>query len=197
MNTRMSLAILLAAVAASASAQTFTFGKQKPEQQLATVESKTSIETFVGTTSTLAGTVNINVKKKTVSGFITVDGTTIKTKLPLRDEHMQGEQWLDTKKQPLLKFTIKSAKLVSGDNYTVNGEFSMRGQSKPVTVPVTAKLIKANAVTAKAGFKGDVLHFDTTFPIKLSDYGIVISGPAAGKVSNEVTIHVSAFGTTK
>jgi len=193
-------ATLLAASFAAAQApstQTFTFGKAKPAQQLATVESSTSLETFTGKTSTLSGKVTVNRAKKKVQGSIEVDARTIQTGIPLRDEHMRGEQWLDTNKQPLLKFTIKDVKKVSGDDFKVTGEFSMRGVSKSVTADVKAKYIPAGAATKKAGFQGDVLHVDAKFSIKLSDYGITISGPATGKVADEVTIQLSAFGTTK
>ena len=54
-----------------------------------------------------------------------------------------------------------------------------------------------SAATKKAGFAGDVLHIDAQFRVTLADYGIVISGPATGKVADTVNIRITAFGTTK
>ena len=181
----------------TASAQTFIFGKAKSGQQLATVESVTSMETFTGKTSKVSGILKLDQVKRKVAGFLEIDPATLETGIGMRDEHLREPEWLNTAKYPKIRFTVKSIKQLSKDEYQVKGDFALRGVTKAVTATVNARYLKAGAATKKAGFAGDVLHIDARLQIALSDYGIQISGPAQGKVADNVNIRFVAFGTTK
>jgi polyisoprenoid-binding protein YceI len=189
--------LAVALMVSTASAQTFTFGKAKSAQQLATVESVTAVETFTGKTSKVGGIVKLDQTKRKVSGFLEIDPASLETGIGMRDEHLREPEWLDTARYPKIRFTVKSVKQLSQDDYQVKGDFSMRGVTKAVTAIVNARYLKASAATKKAGFAGDVLHIDAHLQVALSDYGIQISGPALGKVANTVNIRFIAFGTTK
>jgi polyisoprenoid-binding protein YceI len=179
-----------------APAQTFTFGKSKIGQPLATVESVTAVEIFTGKTSKVGGVLKVDQTKRKVEGYLEIDPATLETGISLRDEHLREAEWLNTSKYPKIRFTVKSFKQLSKDEYQVKGDFFMRGVTKPVTAIVNARYLKAGAATKKAGFSGDVLHIDARLRIALSDYGIQISGPAQGKVADTVNIRFVAFGTS-
>jgi len=192
----LSLLLVAAASAAFAQAKTFKVGGFD-SHQIATVESDTEFETFTGRTHKVSGSLLIDPSKKTGSGTISVDLTTVDTGIALRDEHMRSPGWLDTAKFPQAKFEATKIKSAGGDNYDVTGKFTIHGVTKDIKVKVKAKYIAESELTKSKGFKGDVLHIAAKFPIKLADYGINIPSMASGKVAPEVTISISAFATTE
>ncbi len=169
-------------------------GATKPS---ASVESKTEVETFVGKTSKVSGTLMFDPTAKSGGGTITVNVKDISTGIPLRDEHMNGAQWLDSAKFPTITFAAKEVKFVKGDQYQVKGNFTLHGVTKSITTMVTVKHVKESAATRKQGFKGDVLQVKTNFAVKLADYGVIIAGQAKGKVSETVNIAITAIGQSR
>lgn len=195
--TRNLLILGLAALTASsfAQAKTFKFGSYKPNQ-VVTVESDTVFETFTGRTTDISGSASFDPKARKGTGTLSVDLTSLKTGIDARDGHLQGSQWLDTAKYPTATFTTTKSKHLGGDNYEVTGNFTLRGVTKEITTKIKLRYLPESDVTRSKYFKGDVLQVQAKFNIKLSDYGIKISGAAEGKVANEVTISISSIGTT-
>ena len=190
----IALSTLLALAALnSAQAKKYTVGGGNATQQLAQVESHTELETFTGRTDKVSGTITFDQKKKSGSGKVSVDVASIDTGIPTRNDHMLSAGWLNAAKHPSITFEVKSTKPLGNDRYQVTGTFTLRGVTKTLTTTATVKHKKSSEATKKAGFKGDVLQVRTSFPIKLSDFGIKISGPATGKVSNNVTITVTTY----
>lgn len=189
---------LAAAFATTSFAQTKTFkvGIGNPTQQIAQVESATELETFVGRTSAVTGSITADFKKKTATGKIAVEVKSIETGLALRDEHMRSAQWLDAEKYPQIVFEAKSVKQTSGDNFTVTGTFTLHGVTKTLTVPATVKYRAASSATAAAGFKGDILLVKSSFSAKLADYGIKVPAMAASKVASTVKISITVYAQT-
>lgn len=176
----------------------FTLGGEKlAPRQIASVESEADFENFVGRTNKITGTVSFDPAKKTGSGTVVVDLASIDTGIPLRNEHMQGEDWLNTAKHPNGTFRTTAVKSLGGDKYSVKGQFTLRGVTKAVSTTATVRYAKASAATKAAGFSGDAIQVRTSFKIKLSDYGIVISGQAKGKVANVVTISLTTWGVSE
>lgn len=197
MRTLLALvAASLIAGAASAQSMTFRLVSTAQTKQVATVESKTAVETFTGRTDQVTGTISFNPTTKTGGGTISLPVNSIDTGIPLRNEHMQSAQWLESAKNPNITFRVSSVRHLQGDNYEVKGSFTMKGVTKPVTTTATVKMQKSSAATRQAGFKGDVLQVRSSFKVKLSDHGVKIQGQAVGKVSDEVTISVTLFGQT-
>lgn len=163
---------------------------------VATVQSSTEFEDFTGTTNAISGWIKFDPSKKTGSGKLVIDAKTIKTGIDLRDDHMNGEMWLNTAKFPTIEFETTSVKSSGGSNYTVTGNLTMRGVTKKVTTKATVSYLAGTTATAQKGFKGDIVRVKTSLKVNLSDFGISIPAPAKGKVSNSVTIGITAFGTT-
>lgn len=172
-------------------------GDQLSYRNIATVESNTEFETFTGRTNNVSGSLIFNPKAHTGSGTIKVDLANIDTGIPARNGHMKSEGWLNTSKYPAATFQTTKVQWVKGESYRATGKFTLHGVTRVVSVPVTVKYRAESSATKQAGFKGDVLQTVARFTIKLSDFGIKIPGPAAGKVSNAVQLVVSSYATTK
>ena len=179
--------LALALPVASAAPVTYTVVTGATTLNLMTAESQTSVENFTGRTSKVSGALSYDSATKSGSGTVSVDGASISTGNGMRDNHMKSADWLNFDKTPAVTFKTTSVKLVSGDKYTVNGTLTMNGVTKNVTSTATVKLTPASAATTSAGLKGDVLAVSTSFPVKLSDYGVKNSR-IGGQVSDTLTI---------
>lgn len=195
-RTFSSLGLIALAAFAGAQSKSFKVGGNDA-RQIATVESDTTFETFTGRTHKVVGQINFDPTKKTGTGRLEVDLGTVDTGIPLRDEHMRSEGWLDTAKYPKAVFETTSVKFLKGDEYEVKGKFTLKGVTKAITTKVKVRYVPESAETRSKRFDGDILHVAGKIPVKLSDYGVIIPAAGKGKVAETVTISISAFGTTK
>jgi len=123
----------------------------------------------------------------------------------MRDEHMAGKDWLNAAEFPNVTFAIKSLAL-KGDNKALTacssvqadatGEFTLHGVTKTITIPVRASY-REIAAGQVYGLEGNILRIETTFGIKLSDYGVNIPAPLTAKVANELTLTIKATAKQK
>jgi len=183
----------------SALAQTKTFtivGEQLQMRNLAAVESVTDFETFTGKTTGVTGSFKFDATKKLGSGTIVVDVKGIDTGIPLRNEHMLSPTWLNAARNPTITFTSRTVKHLSGDNYRVIGTLTLNGKTRPVTTNVRVRYRAAGPASKEAGFNGDVILVSTSFPVKLTDFGVNVA-QGRGKVANEVTLSLNAYAVAK
>lgn len=138
----------------------------------------TQISKFTKTT----GTVVFDAAAKTGSVDITIDVTSIETGVPVFNKHIQGEGFLDTAKFPTA--TFKSTKVVfEGDKPSaVEGNLTINGVTKPVTLKVTNFVTKEHPMNKKAA-----LGADASVVIKRTDFN---AGKYAPAVGDEVTISI-------
>jgi polyisoprenoid-binding protein YceI len=190
------LSLIALAFQASAAEQTFKVTGEKPTHQIATVESATDFETFVGRTSKVTGSVKFDPATRKASGNFTVDVSSIKTGIDLRDEHMRSPMWLNAEKHKTITFKSTKIKYEKGDNYTITGKLTLHGVTKEIKVKAVLKHLAESSKSTAAGFKGDVLQVKSTFNFKMSDYGIKIPDMAAAKVNDSVKINITAYAQT-
>ncbi|MBS1704761.1 MAG: YceI family protein [Armatimonadetes bacterium] len=194
----MIIGLGIAAAMTWAAPKTFTVvGEKLSYRNVASVESVAEFETFVGRTNNVSGKLSYDPAKKTGSGMFSVDVASIDTGIPLRNEHMRSPDWLNAAKYPSIKFESTKVAKASGDDYKVTGKLTIKGKSKVITVPARIRYRAEGEATKKAGFNGDVIQISSSFKIKLSEFGVVIPQMAGGKVSDTVTISLSAYATTK
>jgi len=191
-----SLATIVLAASVLASPKTFRIVSSANAKSIGTVESVTSVETIIGK-GVVTGSIAFDPAKGTGSGSLSIDVKGIDTGIPTRNEHMASDQWLDAEKYPSITFKATKVQKTGKDTYNVTGSFTLHGVTKTVTAPVTLKHVPASAQSKQLGFKGDVVQLSTKFQIKLSDYNVKISEKAVGKVNNDVTISVAAFGDSQ
>lgn len=193
-------ALFLTALSTQAGAQQkhFEVDNQKNKyRNVAQIESVADFETFTGKTNEVSGTLNFDPGTHKGSGKIVVDPTGIDTGIPLRNEHMKSEGWLNTAKYPLITFEAEKVQPLRNDEYKVSGKFTLHGVTKKITTNVSVKYHAADAATKANGFEGDVVKFSTKFAITLSDYGIIVPSAVAGKVANNVTISLTSYAVSK
>lgn len=107
-----------------------------------------------------------------------------------RDE-LLGPQWLDAARHPQMTFRATSIEMEDGDTARVTGDFTMRGQTRPVTL----------AITFNGGYAGHPydpnarLGFSARGVLKRSEFGVSEGIPAPGEtmgVSDDVAIEIEA-----
>jgi polyisoprenoid-binding protein YceI len=168
--------------------------KKFAKQNLFVVESKTIVENFTARTNTVSGSVTFDPVAKTGSTTIMVNGSSLKTGLAVRDDHMRSDEWFNFEKQAQVKFVSTQVKHLSGDKYQVVGNLTLHGITKSVIADATVRLTKANSTTRKMGFAGDVVGVVAKFKIKITDFGVEHLAINTGKVAKvlDATLKIAA-----
>ena len=181
--------------------QTFRFADKAGRNQVL-FYSKAPIEDIVGSASGLTGSITLDPKNvaSTITGEFTIDVKTMTTGISKRDEHMQGEMWLNAATYPTIQFKLKQLKDVKKVNNTkieanALGEMTLHGVTLPMTVPVTLIYMEESEKT-KARLPGDLLQLRTKFSVKLADFGIKGFGDLIGsKIAEAIDIEMGIVGT--
>ena len=119
----------------------------------------------------VAGTVTLDPADLTKSSVnATIDVTTIDTGVPQRDGHLKSPDFFDVAKYPTMTFASKSVSK-SGDHYTVNGNLTMHGVTKPVVLDVDPSSKEQTGPDGKLR-RG----FDATTTLHRQDFGLVWNG---------------------
>ena len=129
-----------------------------------------------------SGTVNYNADDVAKSSVEFVAKTaSVDTRVEARNNHLRTDDFFDVEKYP--EMTFKSNKVIkSGDKLMVTGDFTLRGVTKSITIPVMV-----------AGFKGGrgglVMGAVSETTIKRSEFGVNYG--LGGAVSDEVRIELN------
>lgn len=128
------------------------------------------------------GKVVFDKAAKTGSVDIVIDAKSVDTGYPTFNEHLQGEDFLDTAKYPTA--TFKSTKVIfEGDKPTqVEGNLTIKGVTKPVTLTVTSFHAMPHPMMKK-----DAIGANAYTVIKRSEFN---AGKFAPHVGDEVRIDV-------
>ena len=175
------LAILAAATASFAAPETYTIDSTHtfPTFSYTHMGLSTQISKFTKT----SGTVVLDAAAKTGAVDVTIDMTSVETGVPVFNGHIQGDGFLDTAKFPTA--TFKSTKVVfEGDKPSaIEGNLTIKGVTKPVTLKVTNFVAKDHPMLKKAA-----LGADATVVIKRTEFNAGKYVPAVG---DDVTITIS------
>ncbi|MEY4749091.1 MAG: hypothetical protein RIQ60_1305 [Pseudomonadota bacterium] len=130
-----------------------------------------------------SGTIVLDKATKTGSVDVTIDTKSVDTGFSVFNGHIQGEDFLDTAKFPTA--TFKSTKVVfAGDKpSSVEGNLTIKGVTKPVTLKLTSFLNTAHPM-----LKNDAIGADATVTIKRTEFN---AGKYAPYVGDDVTITLS------
>ena len=132
---------------------------------------------------TTRGSVVFDAAAKTGSVDITIDAKSVNTGYATFNEHIQGEDFLDTAKFPTA--TFKSTKVIfKGDKpVKVEGNLTLKGVTKPVTLTVTSFQAMAHPMLKKPAIGANAFTV-----VKRSDFG---AGKYAPYVGDEVRIDIA------
>jgi polyisoprenoid-binding protein YceI len=149
-----------------------TFDATTPKDNMPKAENKTGIASLDKTTGAV-------MVEAAVTNFSFAN--------PMMHDHFNGEKWINSAVNPKFTFSgkidkLSEVKFKKNGSYktTVSGNLSIKGVSKPVTIPVTF-VVKGGTVTSSSAFT-----------IKVADYGITSQYIESGKVSAEPKLTVSA-----
>lgn len=120
---------------------------------------------------------------------VTIRAESVDTHNELRDRHLKGPDFFNTKENPTLTFKSTAWKKTGGQTYDVTGEITLRGKSKTITVPVE------HVGDGKDPRGKELTGFHTTFTIDRSEFGINYGLPDA--VTKDVEIIFSVEGDKK
>ena len=136
-----------------------------------------------------SGKVIFDKAAKTGSVDVSIDTTSVNTGSTVFNGHIQGEDFFDTAKYPTA--TFKSTKVVfEGDQpTTIEGDLTIKGITKPVTLKVTHFATKLHPMMKK-----EAVGANATTVIKRSDFNLSKYVPNVG---DEVTITVSLEAVAK
>jgi polyisoprenoid-binding protein YceI len=101
-----------------------------------------------------------------------------------RDAHIKSADFFDAEKYPTATFA-STAVQADGDSYVVDGDFTLKGVTKPISLT-----LEFNGVNAGMG-QGEVAGFEASVVLNRKDFGIDIDMPletGGTVVGDKVTI---------
>lgn len=122
---------------------------------------------------------------------VTVPVESIDTNNDTRDNHLRSPDFFNAKQFPDLTFTSTSMKADGEDTYTVKGDLTMLGTTRPIelTVHKVGEKDAGARFGYRAGFAGEVT-------IKRSDFGMTY-GIDNGVLGDEVTFMIGLEGAKR
>jgi polyisoprenoid-binding protein YceI len=156
---------------------------QLPEPGSWTIDSMHSFVTFAVEHFTIAlargiasgpkGTITVAPDVRTSSVRASIDAATISTANAMRDQKIQGPDVLDVGQYPTIDFASRSVKEASPRAYTVAGDLTMHGVTRPVVLDLTVR----GVITDTWGKRR--LGLTATTTIKRSDFDVLEFGHVA------------------
>lgn len=142
-----------------------------------------------GSFSRFGGTVVMDEKAIAKSSVqITVEAGSVSTNNEARDKHLRTADFFDVEKFPTFTFTSVAVKEVGKGKLQVTGDFTMRGVTKRITVPVASLGATLNPRNQKV-----MAAWQTAFTIQRKDFGISygLTDAANVVVGNDVDIDMT------
>ena len=129
-----------------------------------------------------SGKITLDRATKTGSVNVVIDAKSVDTGYALFNEHIQGEDFFDTAKYPTITFKSSNLKFDGDKLAAVEGDLTVKGVTKPVTLALTSFLCMPHPMLKK-----DACGANATARIKRSDFNM---GKYAPYVSDEVTLTI-------
>jgi len=131
---------------------------------------------------TVKGTVTLDRAAKTGAIDVEIDAKSVDTGYALFNEHIQGEDFFDTAKYPTITFKSNKVKFDGDKVVAVEGNLTVKGITKPVTLTVTSMLCMPHPMVKK-----DACGANATAQVKRSDFNMAKYVPYVG---DEVTLSI-------
>lgn len=150
------------------------------------------ISTVLGTFEKFDGTFEYDAKTNKATGATaTIEAASVNTKDEKRDGHLKGADFFDVEKTPQITFKATSITPIKENKFTVKGDLTLRGVTKPVTLDGTF----GGTVTDPWG--NEKAAFSATGVINRTDFGITWNknlDKGGLLVGNEVTLSIEVEG---
>lgn len=129
------------------------------------------------------GTVVYDKEGRAGSVDITIDTRSVSTGSALFNQHIQAEDFLDTAKYPNVTFKSTNVNFDGDKPVSIEGDLTMKGITKRVTLTVTRFLAAPHPIQKK-----DTIGADAYTIVKRTDFNM---GKYAPAVSDEVRIDIA------
>ncbi len=137
----------------------------------------------------LSGTFTIDEENPAASSVkIEIKAASVDTNNPQRDEHLRKPDFFNAAQFPLISFKSTSVKKSGESEYTVGGDLTLRGVTKPLSVTLQRHQTGADP------WGNTRTGFDTTFLVKRSEFGVSYMPQG---LSEEVRVMISVEGIKK
>lgn len=83
-----------------------------------------------------SGTFSMEPSPEESSVEVSIDASSIDTGVEDRDNHLRSADFLDVENHPSIEFRSTKVRSLGGNDYEVEGELTMRGTTKPVTLKI-------------------------------------------------------------
>ncbi len=120
---------------------------------------------------------------KTGSVEVVIDAKSVDTGSALFNEHIQGEDFLDTAKYPSASFKSTAVRFEGDKPVAIDGNLTLKGVTRPVTLMVSSFQHMPHPMMKK-----DALGANASVTVKRSDFN---AGKHAPYVGDEVTITIA------
>jgi polyisoprenoid-binding protein YceI len=131
---------------------------------------------------TTSGTIKIDRAAKTGSVDVSIDATSVDTGYPTFNGHLQGEDFFNAEKYPTITYKSNKLKFDGDKLVSVEGDLTVKGITRPVTLTVTSFLCMPHPIVKK-----DACGANATVQVKRSDFNMAKYVPY---VSDEVTLTI-------
>ncbi len=186
MKTRLLITILGATLAApviAADSYTIDPGHTHPSYEIS--HFGWSIQR--GRFDKVSGKVVLDRAAKSGSVDVSIDVASVSTGVAKLDEHLKSEDFFNVAKYPTMTFKSKKV-LFNGDKpVSIEGEFTLLGVTKPLTLAISAFQCAPNQFVRK-----DACGADATGTIKRTEFGMTKYAPGLGD-EVKLLINVEAF----
>jgi polyisoprenoid-binding protein YceI len=173
------------------------------------VMSRAPLETILVRTNDVTGEIELDPADVTDRPRVTfqVPVNSLDTGIPLMNDVMRSDRWLDAAKHPSIRFTLgrvtsPEARTGLADGQTVRldgeGTLELRGATKTVPVQAEVTWLGKSENTARR-LPGDVLHVVARFDVSLPAFGIEshLAPTSLDKVAATLQIEVDVFASTE
>lgn len=99
---------------------------------------------------------------------VSIDVSSIDTRIEKRDEHLKSADFLDAAKFPKITFTSTKIEKSGDKGFTMTGDLSLHGVKKTVTFPVTIDRLQDNYSRFRAETSINRKDFGVSFDSKLN-----------------------------
>ena len=129
------------------------------------------------------GKITIDRAAKTGSLDVSIDTKSVNTGVEVFNGHLRGEDYFNVEKFPVITFKSSNFKFDGDKPATINGDLTIKGVTKPVSLAVTSFNCAPHPFTKK-----EVCGANATTRIKRSEFNAGKNAPA---VSDEVTLYIA------
>ena len=129
------------------------------------------------------GKITLDKAAKTGAVDVSIDMKSVSTGSTVFNEHIQGADFFDTANHPTATFKSTAVKFEGDKPVVVEGNLTLKGVTKPVTLSVTHFHNAAHPMMKK-----DTIGADATVVVKRSDFNMAKNVPFVG---DEVTISLA------